>query len=68
MHDIKNITITTGLVSGSTIPILLRLVRDGRIEADKLGTHHFALKDIEKAYDVFGAADKHDALKVVLTG
>ncbi|MGA2011575.1 MAG: zinc-dependent alcohol dehydrogenase family protein [Solirubrobacteraceae bacterium] len=65
---IKNITITTGLVSGSTIPTLLRLARDGRIEADKLGTHHFALKDIEKAYDVFGAADKHDALKVVLTG
>jgi alcohol dehydrogenase len=65
---IKNITITTGLVSGSTIPTLLRLARDGRIEADKLGTHHFALRDIEKAYDVFGAADKHDALKVVLTG
>jgi alcohol dehydrogenase len=65
---IKNITITTGLVSGSTIPTLLRLARDGRIEADKLGTHHFALNEIEKAYDVFGAADKHDALKVVLTG
>jgi alcohol dehydrogenase len=65
---IKNITITTGLVSGSTIPTLLRLAREGRIEADKLGTHHFALRDIEKAYDVFGAADKHDALKVVLTG
>ncbi len=65
---IKNITITTGLVSGSTIPTLLRLARDGRIEADKLGTHHFALKEIEKAYDVFGAADTHDALKVVLTG
>jgi alcohol dehydrogenase len=65
---IKNITITTGLVSGSTIPTLLRLARDGRIEAEKLGTHHFALNDIETAYDVFGAADKHDALKVVLTG
>ena len=65
---IKNITITTGLVSGSTIPTLLRLAQDGRIEADKLGTHHFALQEIEKAYDVFGAADEHDALKVVLTG
>lgn len=65
---IKNITITTGLVSGSTIPTLLRLARDGRIEADKLGTHHFALGEIERAYDVFGAADEHDALKVVLTG
>jgi len=65
---IKNITITTGLVSGSTIPTLLKLARDGRIEAEKLGTHHFSLGDIEKAYDVFGAADKHDALKVVLAG
>jgi len=65
---IKNITITTGLVSGSTIPTLLRLARDGRIEAEKLGTHHFTLTDIEEAYDVFGAADKHDALKVVLSG
>ena len=65
---IKNITITTGLVSGSTIPTLLKLARDGRIEADKLGTHHFALDQIESAYDVFGAADTHDALKVVLTG
>ena len=65
---IKNITITTGLVSGSTIPTLLRLARDGRIEAEKLGTHHFPLNEIEKAYDVFGAADTHDALKVVLAG
>jgi alcohol dehydrogenase len=65
---IKNITITTGLVSGSTIPTLLRLAQDGRIEAEKLGTHHFALNEIEKAYDVFAAADKHDALKVVLAG
>jgi len=65
---IKNITITTGLLSGSTIPTLLNLARNGRIEAEKLGTHHFSLNDIEKAYDVFGAADEHDALKVVLTG
>jgi alcohol dehydrogenase len=65
---IKNITITTGLVSGSTIPVLLRLVGDGRIEAEKLGTHRFALAEIMQAYDVFAAADEHDALKVVLSG
>jgi len=63
---IKNITITTGLVSGSTIPTLLRLVRDGRLPADGLGTHHFALEDIMQAYDVFAAAGEHDALKVVI--
>ena len=65
---IKNITITTGLVSGSTIPTLLQLARDGRIEAEKLGTHHFELGQIDEAYDVFAAAGDHDALKVVLAG
>jgi alcohol dehydrogenase len=63
---IKNITITTGLVSGSTVPRLLQLVRDGRIESEKLGTHHFELGQIMDAYDVFAAADANDALKVVL--
>jgi alcohol dehydrogenase len=63
---IKNVTITTGLVSGDTIPTLLKLARGGRIEAEKLGTHHFKLDEIERAYDVFGAAGEHDALKVVI--
>ncbi|WP_028062894.1 zinc-binding dehydrogenase [Solirubrobacter soli] len=63
---IKNITITTGLVSGDTIPTLLKLARGGRIEAEKLGTHHFKLDQIQEAYDVFGAAGEHDALKVVI--
>ena len=63
---IKNITITMGLVSGSTVPTLLKLARDGRIEAEKLGTHHFKLADIQEAYDVFAAAGEHDALKVVI--
>ncbi len=66
-HWIKNITITTGLVSGSTIPTLLQLVRDGRIEPERLGTHRFKLEDITQAYDVFAAAGENDALKVVLT-
>ena len=52
--------------AATTVPTLLKLARDGRIEAEKLGTHHFALGEIEQAYDVFGAAGEHDALKVVL--
>jgi alcohol dehydrogenase len=63
---IKNITITTGLVSGNTVPTLLALARDGRIEAEKLGTHHFKLDQMLDAYDVFAAAGEHDALKVVI--
>ncbi len=64
---IKNITITTGLVSGSTIPTLMQLVRHGRIEPEKLGTHYFRLEEIMHAYDIFTAAGENDALKVVLT-
>jgi alcohol dehydrogenase len=64
---IKNITITTGLVSGATIPTLMQLVRHGRIEPEKLGTDHFKLNEMMQAYDVFAAAGENDALKVVLT-
>ena len=65
---IKNITITTGLVSAATpCPTLLALARDGRIEAEKLGTHRFELDQIMEAYDVFAAAGEHDALKVVIS-
>ena len=63
---IKNVTITTGLVSGNTVPTLLALARDGRIEAEKLGTHHFNFDQVLEAYDVFAAAGEHDALKVVI--
>jgi alcohol dehydrogenase len=41
-------------------------VRDGRIESEKLGTHHFQLDQMMDAYEVFAAADANDALKVVL--
>src|SRR3954462_5766559 len=53
---IKNITTPTGRVSASTIPTLMQLVRDGGIDPERLGTHRFALGDIEQAYDVFAAA------------
>jgi alcohol dehydrogenase len=64
---IQNVTITTGLVSGTTIPTLLALARTGRLQAEKLGTHHFQLGEIMQAYDVFAAAGEHDAIKVVLS-
>jgi alcohol dehydrogenase len=63
---IKNITITTGLVDTVTVPMLLQLVRDGRIRAEMFGTHDFALDKIMDAYDVFANAAEHNALKVVL--
>jgi alcohol dehydrogenase len=64
---IKNVTITTGLVDTYSTPTLLSLIRGGNLEAGKFITHHFALSDFMKAYDVFGDAAHTGALKVVLT-
>jgi alcohol dehydrogenase len=64
---IKNLTITTGLVNGTTIATLLDLVAHGKIDAAEFGTHSFGLDQMLDAYDVFAHADTHDALKVVIT-
>jgi alcohol dehydrogenase len=63
---IKNVTITTGLVDGTTVPMLLQLVQSGKIAADMFGTHDFGLHDMMAAYDTFAEAGKHNALKVVI--
>ena len=63
---IKNVTITTGLVDGTTVPLLLQLVRSGKIATEMFGTHDFALQDMMAAYDTFAEAGKHNALKVVI--
>ncbi len=63
---IRNLTMTMGLVDTVSIPTLLTMVASGRIPAEKMGTHTFALDDIVDAYDVFAHAADHLALKVVI--
>jgi alcohol dehydrogenase len=63
----RNISLTTRLVDTVTTPMLLKVVRSGKLQPGKLVTHRFALNDIIKAYDTFGNAAKEGALKVVLT-
>jgi alcohol dehydrogenase len=63
----RNIAITTRLVDTVTTPMLLKVVRSGKLQPNKLVTHRFALHDIMKAYDTFGNAATEGALKVVLT-
>jgi len=63
----RNISFTTRLVDTVTTPMLLKVVRSGKLQPGKLVTHRFALHDIMKAYDTFGNAAKEGALKVVLT-
>ena len=63
---IRDVMITAGLVDTKTIPTLLRLIEGGRLDPTVFATHHCALADTERAYDVFGAAAETHALKVVL--
>ena len=63
----RNIALTTRLVDTITTPMLLKVVRSGKLQPSKLVTHRFAMNDIMKAYDTFGNAAKEGALKVVLT-
>jgi alcohol dehydrogenase len=63
---IKNITLTTGLVSTNTTPMLLKTVSSGMLDPKKLITHHFELNEILKAYEVFGNAGKEKAMKVII--
>ena len=62
----RNATLTTRLVDTVSTPMLIKAVRSGNLQPGKLVTHRFALNDILKAYDVFGNAAKHGALKVAL--
>ena len=63
---IQNITITMGLVNTNTIPMLFKTVTSGKIDPNKLITHHFKLDEILKAYEVFGNAAKEKAMKVII--
>ena len=63
---IMDIAITMGLVSTSTTPMLLKLVAQHKLAAEKFATHHFKLDQMLEAYDTFGQAAETKALKVVL--
>jgi alcohol dehydrogenase len=64
----RDVTITTGLVDTFSIPQLLRLITDGRLDPSLFATHHYALEDTMAAYDTFADAANSGALKVVLEG
>jgi alcohol dehydrogenase len=54
----RNISITTRLVDTVTTPMLLKVVRSGKLQPAQLVTHRFAMTEIMKAYDTFGNAEK----------
>ncbi|GAB2748874.1 zinc-dependent alcohol dehydrogenase family protein [Nocardioides pakistanensis] len=64
---IMDLSITMGLVSTNTTPMLLKLVAQHKLAAEKFATHHFKLDEMMDAYDTFGRAAETKALKVVIT-
>lgn len=62
----RNIAITTRLVDGVTIPVLLDLIRAGRIDATRFATHTFNLNEAERAYETFSHPEESRAIKVLL--
>lgn len=63
---ITDIAITMGLVSTRALPMLLKLVAEKKLPADKMVTHEFSFDQMIEAYDTFGNAAKEDALKVLI--
>jgi alcohol dehydrogenase len=69
LHElwIKDLAITTGLVSTSTTPMLLKLVAQQKLAAERFVTHRFTMDEMLEAYDTFGRAAETKALKVAIT-
>jgi alcohol dehydrogenase len=63
---IKNIDISMGLVNTNTVGMLLKLVAEHKLPAEKFVTHEFGFDQMLEAYEVFGNAAQHDALKVLI--
>ena len=63
---IKNINVTTGLVSGNTTEELLEALKSKIIQPEQLVTHYSKLSDIENAYELFRNATDHKAIKLLI--
>jgi alcohol dehydrogenase len=63
---IANLTITMGLVNTTTLAMLLKLARQGKLPVEKFVTHRFGFDQVLDAYDTFGDAAATKALKVAI--
>ena len=61
-----NVAITTRLVDTVRTPMQLSLVQSHKIDPTLLIPHHFKLKDIFDAYEIFANAAKTHGLKVII--
>lgn len=63
---IMDLSITTGLVSTSTTPMLLNMVAQRKLAAERFAIHHFTFEQVMDAYEMFGRAAETKVLKVVI--
>lgn len=63
---IRNVTITTGLVSTNSTPMLLKTLANGKIKVEDLVTHRFKFENMLEAYETFSNASKEKAMKVII--
>jgi len=62
----RNMAITTRLVDTASTPMLLNILRSGKIDPKRLITHRFKLDCILDAYEAFANAATTKALKVLI--
>jgi alcohol dehydrogenase len=63
----RNITIRMGVVNTHTIPVLLRMIKAGKLDPGVLITHRMPLSQAVAAYDIFKRAPQERAIKIVLS-
>lgn len=64
---IKNIKISTGLVSAYSTQELLDKVVAGSLDPSLMITHRMKLNEMEKGYEIFGNAASNKAIKMLFT-
>ena len=64
----RDITLSTRRVDLASIPVLLKVLRAGHVDARRAERHHLSLKETARAYDLFGASGEARPLKVILSG
>jgi len=63
----RNITIRMGVVNTNTIPVLLKMIKAGKMDPAVLVTHRLPLSQSLTAYDIFKRAAEERAIKIVLS-
>lgn len=62
----KNVTLTTALVDTFSIPTLLKIFANGKLNPSELITHHFDFEEILQAYEIFRNSSLEHSLKIIL--